>query len=194
MTIRIYFEKFEPVNILEPKEKVLAGLVAFGLELCQMEKLTGLSKPTVITWVRPKCFKLLDISNSLLILQWTSYSSHRPNSSTLFLNCTGRDASTRLKRECLKVPIGRFRKSHHWQRGDLWTFGAEWKWKITFWQVDKAGQHQAGWRIASASQKRIGCTGYLKCWTRVGYLTLGRVSQISKNKTRVYSQTWDKRH
>jgi hypothetical protein len=49
MTIRIYFEKFEPVNILEPKEKVLAGLVAFGLELCQMEKLTGLSKPTVIT-------------------------------------------------------------------------------------------------------------------------------------------------
>lgn len=49
MTLRVYIEKFEAVNVLEPKEKVLEGLVNFGIELCKMKEITGREKPTVIT-------------------------------------------------------------------------------------------------------------------------------------------------
>lgn len=36
ITIRIYFEKYEPTNVLEEREIVLQGLIKFGLELSQV--------------------------------------------------------------------------------------------------------------------------------------------------------------
>lgn len=49
MTIRIYFEKYEANNVLESREKMLAGLIDFGLELSQIKELGGKEKPDVIT-------------------------------------------------------------------------------------------------------------------------------------------------
>ena len=49
ITLRIYFEKYEKENVLEQREKVLADLVAFGLQLSQIKELTGREKPSVIT-------------------------------------------------------------------------------------------------------------------------------------------------
>ncbi len=49
VTIRIYFEKYEPANVLEEREAVLKGLIDFGLELSQIIQISGKSKPDVIT-------------------------------------------------------------------------------------------------------------------------------------------------
>ncbi len=49
MTIRIYFEKYEPEHVLEERETVLKGLIEFGLKLSQVLEISGKSKPDVIT-------------------------------------------------------------------------------------------------------------------------------------------------
>jgi phosphoglucomutase len=36
ITIRIYFEKYEPTNILASREEVLSSLIEFGLKLSQV--------------------------------------------------------------------------------------------------------------------------------------------------------------
>jgi phosphoglucomutase len=49
VTIRIYFEKYEPTNVLEEREAVLKGLIDFGLKLSQVLEISQKTKPDVIT-------------------------------------------------------------------------------------------------------------------------------------------------
>jgi phosphoglucomutase len=49
MTIRIYFEKYEPEKIDLEKEEALKQMIEFGLSVSKISEFTGKSKPDVIT-------------------------------------------------------------------------------------------------------------------------------------------------
>jgi phosphoglucomutase len=49
MTIRIYFEKYEPTNVDLRTEEALKELVKFGLDLSKITEFTGKTHPDVIT-------------------------------------------------------------------------------------------------------------------------------------------------
>lgn len=48
-TIRLYVEKYEPVNWTVPASEGLKGLVSIAVEIGRVQELTGRSEPTVIT-------------------------------------------------------------------------------------------------------------------------------------------------
>jgi phosphoglucomutase len=49
MTIRIYFEKYEPEKIDLQKEDALKHMIEFGLKTSNISEFTGKTKPDVIT-------------------------------------------------------------------------------------------------------------------------------------------------